>query len=66
MTEQDALQKWCPFVRVPAYKTSTNRTATGDADESFRCLGSQCMAWRGYSSEGKEQGYCGMVGRNHE
>ena len=29
MTEQDALQKWCPFVRVPAYKTSTNRTATG-------------------------------------
>ena len=69
MNEQDAIQKWCPFALVAVYGgsggASANRNAGGSGNSP--CLASQCMAWHVYYCEGKELGYCGLVGRGkHE
>lgn len=52
MTEEEAKQKWCPFVRHTADGTdaASNRYATqsGATPEQQwnACIGSACMAWR--------------------
>lgn len=46
-TEDEAKSKWCPFAKV-GYNSGTevNRITLQFGDEDFRCLGSECMAWR--------------------
>ena len=54
MTEEDARQRWCPFVRVSgageglAAEWHNNRPTFGDVEaKGFDlCIASACMAWR--------------------
>ena len=62
LTEDDAKQRWCPHVRVPAYEAQpTEEEGPASANRSpceatqmhiarmhaaTRCIGSGCMAWR--------------------
>lgn len=59
MTEADAKSKWCPLVRLTADgqgEWHTNRPeghSPGDA-ASYRCIGSDCMAWRHRPAQTRE------------
>lgn len=60
MTEQDAKQKWCPFVRlVQGGRVNSNR-GDGSYSELTHCLGTGCMAWR--SNGETDGGFCGLAG----
>lgn len=71
MTEDEARQKWCPFVRV-AYPESIggcnviNRLYNTPSPGPCRCIASGCMAWRW--EEGAPvlsytgHGFCGLAG----
>ena len=59
MTEDEARKKWCPFARVAAPADSeaggTAGNRWGDTDPThpasgYRCIASDCMAWRGYET----------------
>ncbi len=53
MTEDEAKQRWCPFIRLTADGNGEwhiNRdpsipSSPGDT-QAYRCIGSACMAWR--------------------
>jgi len=71
MTEEEAKTKWCPMVRFTGAGTATDQEwATnrgGDyGAQAFKCIGSECMAWRGYyvmkDTEKVHHGYCGLAG----
>jgi hypothetical protein len=55
MTEEEAKDKWCPFIlfRLGEIGGYTNR---GDIyrPSTCKCIASGCMAW-------KKEGYCGLV-----
>jgi len=63
MTEEEAKQKWCPFVRnVDSDNTIyTNRDPRVADEYNHNCLGSACMAWRKHVKIG--EGYCGLAGK---
>jgi hypothetical protein len=76
MTEQDALESWCPFVRVAKFGPRGGMAAVNRGAEygENRCRGSMCMAWRWevhVSGAGDAagltvsdtHGYCGLVGK---
>ena len=64
ITEEEASNKWCPFVQVADIPTigrlATNRVnvvedfrpGSPSAQNLSRCLGSQCMAWRWLNGDG--------------
>ena len=60
MTEDQARDKWCPFVRTDSIPVHRLRWAG-----EMRCVGSECMAWRtewrGLGGEETEDGYCGLA-----
>jgi hypothetical protein len=73
MTEEQALEKWCPFARVMwpreieesgigaagiNRRVDDNRTTTLPAGTN--CIGSRCMAWR-VAARSPEFGRCGLV-----
>lgn len=75
MTEDEAKQKWCPYVQVVALPEGgqylyTNRFGYVN-DPWCRCLGSACMMWEpereavetvtGENRLVRGGGYCGMV-----
>jgi hypothetical protein len=74
--DADAPNQWCPFVRIPWDGGPVNRPGIGqtsggltliDPAMQFRCIGSQCMAWRWLldSSQAPTQyGYCGLAGNS--
>ena len=71
MTEEEALKKWCPFVRLVVREdgnyretwAQTNRGEDVNCSTGTTCIGSTCMAWRWLQlSEPKESGYCGLAG----
>lgn len=78
MTEEEAKQKWCPFVRINMPGSSQqgfNRTVR-ERDNSLlppgaKCIGSACMAWRtsaisyknGEIDYSKSHGHCGLAGK---
>jgi hypothetical protein len=69
LTEEEAMEKWCPFAMAPGSHedrttaptvTVSNRVEFGHPYKLCRCLASECMAWRWYPSW--DYGYCGLVG----
>jgi hypothetical protein len=77
MTEEEAKQRWCPFVRLTADQGGwhTNRDPSMPNSPSdtlaYRCLASACMAWRVKSETRRTSGgypypvtvgYCGLAG----
>ena len=64
MTEQDAIQKWCPFARLSSlFVGSYNRVGRGRPLKEACCLGSDCMAWM---PEGNGRGFCDLAVRGGE
>ena len=74
--DADAPKQWCPFVRIPWDGGPVNRPGIGmatggltliDPAMQFRCIGSQCMAWRWIldsSQAPTAYGYCGLAGNS--
>jgi hypothetical protein len=49
LTEDQAKEKWCPFVRVEVghgLAAANRHTDNGSALVRAQCIASQCMAWR--------------------
>ena len=72
LTEEEARQEWCPMVRVDGNNRVHNTKSDGyqNADMSYHCIGSSCMAWREYEvsyAHGdirtEHRGYCGLAGK---
>lgn len=77
LTEAEAREKWCPFVRVAAAGVSNlwnrpkalARSVDSLEPKMSMCLASSCMAWR-FVPEGvngrpgavRERGFCGLAG----
>lgn len=70
MTEEEAKQKWCPFVRVLVAPNDatwqgsmvTNRGDVPAEPADTRCLGSDSMAWRPSGTRSNPTGFCGLAG----
>lgn len=77
VTEERALNLWCPFARVGEQASGA---AESRPDGSYNCLASGCMQWRwGHDEDGEPAyqrrplseshtehsplGYCGLAGR---
>lgn len=68
MTEEQALKKWCPFVRYEGDNGGTfgrglnrrNPTNKGalSSDYECNCIATACALW---SSMSKGYGHCGMI-----
>lgn len=72
ITEEQAREKWCPMVRVEGNNRVHNTKADGftNADISYHCIGSECMAWRQHEITyvhgdvaTQHHGYCGLAGK---
>jgi hypothetical protein len=72
ITEEEARQRWCPVVRVDGSNRVHNTLQDGfvNADLSYRCIASECMAWREHHIElshghvdHTKRGYCGLAGQ---
>ena len=66
MTEQDALQKWCPFAWIAVDAGSGGASANRSGNST--CIASQCMAWQPDHPMlvPAGNGCCGLVGRGPE
>jgi len=73
MTEDQAKEKWCPYVRhfsgsvddEVVVDPAANRWGRHLNPGPCRCIASECMAWRYHSSsrsESERHGYCGLAG----
>ncbi len=74
LTETEARNKWCPFVRIAAGTDTTGgttinrRVSAAGIDDYCKCIASDCMAWqwvrepRNFGTE-PDRGYCGLAGR---
>ena len=78
MTEDDARQRWCPFVRIFIAPETVDWQGMmfdnrGELSEGRpNCIASDCMAWRWekYEEQIEEglgrkgcDGYCGLAGK---
>lgn len=73
MTESEAKQRWCPFVRfksrdsgsAPAHNRDAMLPEFGVGDPGFACIGSRCMAWHTASAkqDKEDPGHIEVKGR---
>lgn len=66
LTEEEALQKWCPYAK--ATSEGGNAHDAGNRYSSFngstdypaacQCIASRCMAWQ-WATTKHDKGYCG-------
>lgn len=77
MTEQEAKEKWCPFVRIDTgwRGVAANRIGNTELAPASRCIGSACMAFRSHPAhkirispfenevDVPAQSYCGLAGK---
>ena len=75
MTEAEASDRWCPFVRQtwatrnecggwstaghPAFNVAVIERTDPPIEHRCPCIASECMAWRETS---ERRGYCGLAG----
>lgn len=66
LTEEQAREKWCPFVRMGQgghNRWSDMAQETRDLElVGCECIASDCMAWR-WEAKYKPYGYCGLAGK---
>ena len=77
MTEDEALEKWCPHSRRYHSGGGYNRSDNPwTIPEATTCMGSKCMAWRwvkdplvdfvandkAVTGKTSDHGYCGLAG----
>ena len=73
ISEKNARQKWCPFVRIDNSNRIHNSLTDGfqNSDRMYHCIAGDCMGWRqlhlSYLKGGEtgvtSHGYCGYAGR---
>ena len=72
VTEKEAGEKWCPMYRQTEAIYGSNRDGLTDNGPEYatpHCIGSRCMAWRGFDSYSNDagmrvhKGYCGAFGK---
>ena len=63
MTESEAKKRWCPFVRMhsPGSGACNRETQTPDM-QYYKCIGSDCMAFRFVDDLDGYQGFVGVDG----
>lgn len=65
LTEEQAVEKWCPQARLGEVGASYNRTGPA---ANLQCIGSACMMWRWQvrtldtKPAWGDIGYCGLAG----
>lgn len=63
MTEDEAKQRWCPFVRMMNLQSAPDQNpAVNRPGSNFNCIGSACMAFR-WGETKQEGSYCGLAGK---
>ena len=74
MTEDQARESWCPFVRLGSVNSNAHYEGfcwnnRGDDTHEANCIASDCMAWRWQpriENKGDDMGrhgYCGLAGK---
>lgn len=66
MKEEEAIKRWCPFVRVSSYPFNDENATINRDDFNYNCIASVCMAWRwrmSTKSDHEGEGYCGLAGK---
>lgn len=69
LKETAAMEKWCPFSRVPGKDGDSGRFVVAnrkfDGPAVGPCIGRDCMAWRTVADAMSDdvKGYCGAFGR---
>ena len=62
LTEEEAKEKWCPFVRIDEGETSVNRQLSGYDRSLFNCIASECACWAPHFQKGEPpMGRCGLI-----
>ena len=73
MTEDEAREKWCPFVNLTTFSDHTGTQyiydTRGNNDGIYSCIASECMAWvwdyvwdeDQPTKVSKQNGHCGLV-----
>ena len=65
-TKQEAKKLWCPMIQISAAGDGMFGDNRGDGGGSFKCVASECMAWRwdkGPTEGMPRTGYCGLAGK---
>ena len=60
MTVDEARKKMCPWIFMSYFMPGNIR---GETPCNSCCQGSTCMAWRWFDTEIKNEGYCGLAGK---
>lgn len=76
MIESEARKKWCPILAKLGGTSTTVTTVDGKSTtlvelDGFKCIASDCMAWRTYHEKVMDgphsamelHGYCGLAGK---
>lgn len=66
LTEEQAKEKWCPFVRIEIDAFGSGIAPIKRDDPRNVCIASQCMAWRWIDGEFMKRSYLVSTGEPPE